>query len=68
MRYREVTGEANTELNNLRKIICFRKTKVSVERVFVYKVIENWWSMANVSVMLPHSFNDFILSAMLLHQ
>ena len=31
----------NTELNDLRKIICLRKTKVSVERILVYKVIEN---------------------------
>ena len=31
----------NTELNDLRKIICLRKTKVSVERISVHKVIEN---------------------------
>ena len=31
----------NTELNDLSKIICLRKTLVSVERISVYKVIEN---------------------------
>ena len=31
----------NTELNDLRKIICLRKTQISVERISVYKVIEN---------------------------
>ena len=31
----------NTELNDLNKIICLRKISVSVERISVYKVIEN---------------------------
>ena len=31
----------NTELDDLRKMICLRKTSISVERISVYKVIEN---------------------------
>ena len=51
----------NTELNDLRKIICLRKTYIFVERISVYKVTEN---------LLEHGrhFKDLIMSAMLLHQ
>ena len=51
----------NTELNDLRKIICLRKTYILVERISVYKVTEN---------LLEHDrhFKDLIMSAMLLHQ
>ena len=31
----------NTEINDLRKIICLRKPEVSVERISVCNVIEN---------------------------
>ena len=57
---------ASRELNDLRKIICLRKNLsfCSVERISVYKVIENLMEHG----MLPQIFNDFILSAMLLHQ
>ena len=48
----------NTELNDLRNIICLRK-KFSVERISVYKVTEN---------LVEHSRHYFILPAMLLHQ
>ena len=40
----------NTELNNLRKIICLRKSEVSVvlkEFQFVM-LLKIWWSMANI--------------------
>ena len=58
----------NTELNDLRKVICLRKTSVSVERISVYKAIKIWWSMADTYATLHQIFNDFILSAMLLHK
>ena len=36
-----IAQRRNTEWNDLRKIICLRKSEVSVERVSVCKVIEN---------------------------
>ena len=38
--------QKNTELNNLRNIICLRKSDISIERISICNVIENWWSMA----------------------
>ena len=34
--------QINTELNELRIIICLRKSKVSIERMSVHNVIENF--------------------------
>ena len=70
----------NMELTDLRKNICLRKIKLSVERISVDKVIENlrisvYTVIENLvehgrqmSAMFHQIFNDFILSAMLLHQ
>ena len=49
----------NTELKDLRNIICLSKSYISVERISVYKVTEN---------LVEHCRHYFILSAMLLHQ
>ena len=37
---------SNTELNDLRKTICLRKSEVSDERISFCNVIENWRRMA----------------------
>ena len=39
--YRENMAILNTELNDLRKNICLRKSEVSVERISVCNAIEN---------------------------
>ena len=38
---REAKGKIDSELNDLRKIICLRKSESSVERISVCNVIEN---------------------------
>ena len=43
-------------LNDLRKVICLRKTSVSVERISVYKAIKIWWSMADTVCHAPPNF------------
>ena len=61
----------NTELNDLRKIICLRKNLgFSVDRISVYKVNEILIKHGRhgLSAMLHQIFNDLILSAMLLYQ
>ena len=58
----------NTELNDLRKMICLGKTEVFVERMSVDKVIENLVEHGRLSAMLHQIFKDIILSVMLLHQ
>ena len=52
----------NTELNDLRKIICLRKN------LFLLKEFQFIKSLKNLVEHMLHLFNDFILSAMLLHQ
>ena len=37
---RSLSRNKNTESNDLKKMICLRKTEVCVERITVYKVIE----------------------------
>ena len=50
----------NTELNDLRKIICLRKPEVSVERISVSYVTEN---LAGHGIhCLPCSFNNDIIN------
>ena len=44
----------NTELKYLRKNYLFEKNLSFFERISVYKVIENWWSMA----AMLQVFND----------
>ena len=45
----------NIELNDMRKIICLRKSEVCVEKNSVCKVIENWQSMAYTVCYAPIS-------------
>ena len=62
----------NTELNNLRKMISWRKFEVSVERISVCNVIENFaehgihfqpCSCANdVIDMLPNNYGVILMS------
>ena len=60
----------NTELNDLRKIICLRKTKAKflLKEFQFIKSLEFDGAWQTLSAMLHQIFNDFILSAMLLHQ
>ena len=58
----------NTELNDLRKMICLRKTQVSVERISVYKIIESLVQHGRHCLPCSTKFSMTILSAMLLHQ
>ena len=49
----------NTELNDLRKIICLRKSQVSVERISVCNVIEN--VMEHGIHCLPCSYTNNVI-------
>ena len=54
-----ILAEYNTELNNLRIIICLRKSEVTVKRISVCKAIEKM--MEHGIQCLPCSFiNDVI--------
>ena len=56
---------SNTELNDLEKIVCLRKSGVSVERISVYNAIENQllqlctartaWSKSDQAVRTVHT-------------
>ena len=47
----------NTELSDLRKIICFRKSKDSVERISVCNVIENLVEHGIHSLPIPYQYD-----------
>ena len=57
----------NTELNDLRKLFFREKLKFLSKEFQFIKSLKIWWSMADIA-MLHQIFNEFILSAMLLHQ
>ena len=42
----------NSELNDLRKIICLRKIEVCIERIAVSYVIDNLMELAKFSIVL----------------
>ena len=49
----------NTELNDLRNIICLKKSEVSVERISVCNAIEN---LVEHSIhCLPGSYTNYVL-------
>ena len=53
--YNSVIQQFNheTELNDLKTIICLRKAKASVDRISVCNVSRNWWSMAYTACHAP---------------
>ena len=46
MSYKTKKNKKNMDLNEFRKVICLRKSEVSVERISVCNVIENLGSIA----------------------
>ena len=50
----------NTELYDLRIIICLRKSEVSVERILVFNVIENL--MEHGEHYLPCSYTIYVIN------
>ena len=50
----------NTELNDLRIIICLRKSEVTVKRSSVCNVTKNWLSMAYTDCHTPMPMMSYI--------
>ena len=50
----------NTELNDLRVIICLRKSEVSVERISARNAMKNWRSMAYTVCFAVEQITSYI--------
>ena len=53
---RPASGEFNTDLNDLRKIICLGKLKVLLKAFQFIKSLKIWWSMADIVCHSPPNF------------
>ena len=64
--YISLVSTLNTALNDLQKIICLRKSDVSIERVSVCYVVQNF-SFKTLSAMLLYQWRPKYVTTMTSH-